>query len=113
MNAPARREVWLVTLDPTQGREQAGTRPALIVSDDGFNQGFAELVLLAPITSKAKNIRSHIGLTPPEGGLNLPSFIMCEALRSASKQRLVKRLGVISPKTMERVEDCLRILLNL
>lgn len=113
MSAPSRGEVWLVTLDPTTGREQLGTRPALIVSDDGFNQGHAELVLLLPITFRAKNIRSHVSLLPPEGGLGLPSFIMCEALRSVSKRRLVKRLGMISNSTLQNVEDCLRIFLDL
>ena len=113
MSQLTRREVWLVTLDPTTGREQAGMRPALVVSDDTFNQGFAELVFIIPITSKAKNIRSHVSLNPPEGGLNLPSFIMCEAMRSVSKQRLIKRLGIISLSTMSVVEDRLRILLSL
>src|SRR5882724_9024036 len=108
-----RKEVWLVTLDPTTGREQAGMRPALVVSDDAFNQGFAELVFVIPITSKAKNIRSYVLINPPEGGLNLLSFIMCEAMRSVSKQRLIKRLGVASPLTMDAVEDRLRILLDL
>jgi mRNA interferase MazF len=113
MMPPARKEVWLVTLDPTLGREQAGRRPALVVSDDAFNQGFAELVFVIPITSKNKNIRSHVPLSPPEGGLNMESFIMCEAMRSVSKQRLVKRLGTVSPTTMQEVEDRLRILLDL
>ncbi|MDQ3801441.1 MAG: type II toxin-antitoxin system PemK/MazF family toxin [Acidobacteriota bacterium] len=113
MTEPARKEIWLVTLDPTTGREQAGTRPALIMSADIFNQGYAELVFVIPITSKAKNIRSHVALSPPEGGLNLPSYIMCEALRSVSKQRLLKRLGAVSAETMSEVEDRLKILFDL
>ncbi len=36
MSQPLRGEIWLVALDPTIGREQAGTRPALIISDDLF-----------------------------------------------------------------------------
>jgi mRNA interferase MazF len=43
----------------------------------------------------------------------LPSFIMCEAMRSVSKQRLIKRLGVISQATMTKIEDRLKILLDL
>lgn len=37
MSQPLRGEIWLATLDPTVGREQAGTRPTLIISDDLFN----------------------------------------------------------------------------
>lgn len=110
---PARKEIWLIDLDPTTGREQAGTRPALVMSADIFNRGFAGLVYIIPITSKAKNIRSHVSLLPPEGGLKLPSYIMCEAMRSVSKQRLIKRLGVVSQTTMAEVEDRLKILLDL
>lgn len=113
MTDPARKEIWLINLDPTTGREQAGTRPALVMSADIFNRGYADLVFIIPITSKAKSIRSHVPLLPPEGGLNLPSFIMCEAMRSVSKQRLIKRLGVISQATMAEVEDRLKILLDL
>ena len=108
-----RGEIWLAKLDPTIGREQAGTRPILIVSSDYFNQGFAEILYAIPITSQAKNIRSHVSVTPPEGGLTAPSFIMCEAMRSISKQRLFKHLGNVSLATMMDVEDNLKVLLEL
>jgi mRNA interferase MazF len=108
-----RGEIWLADLNPTIGREQAGMRPVLITSSDYFNQGFAQLVFAIPITSKDKSIRSHVSVLPPEGGLTMPSYIMCEAMRSISKQRLVKHLGVISPATMLDVEDTLKILLEL
>lgn len=108
-----RGEIWLANLSPTIGREQSGMRPVLITSSDYFNQGFAELIYAIPITSKDKKIRSHVSVLPPEGGLTMPSFIMCEAMRSISKQRLVKHLGVVAPETMHEVEDTLKILLEL
>ena len=108
-----RGEIWLAKHDPTIGREQAGIRPVLIVSSDYYNQGFAEIVYAIPITSKSKNIRSHVSVTPPEGGLTAPSFIMCEAMRSISKQRLIKHLGNVSLATMMDVEDNLKVLLEL
>src|SRR5438128_11466126 len=51
MVAPIRGEVWLIDLNPVRGHEQAGRRPALVVSDDLFNQGPAGLVIVLPITS--------------------------------------------------------------
>ena len=48
-----------INLDPTIGREQAGTRPALVFSIDKFNHGPAELVIVLPITSKNKNQHPH------------------------------------------------------
>jgi mRNA interferase MazF len=113
MNQASRGEIWLVGLDPTKGREQAGMRPALVVSVDLFNHGAAELVVVIPITSKAKGIPLHVEVNPPEGGLTMNSFVKCEDLRSISTSRLVRRLGVVSPQTIELVEDRLRILLGL
>lgn len=110
---PARREVWLVNLDPAKGREQAGRRPALILSVDQFNHGPAELVVVIPITSKAKGIPFHVSVNPPEGGLSQLSFIKCEDVRSISKERLIQRLGVVIDQTMDEVEDRVRILLGL
>ena len=98
----------LANLSLTTGREQAGMRPVLITSSDYFNQGFAELVFAVPITSKNKNTRSHVSVFSPEGGLTMTSFIMCEAMRSLSKERLVKNLGVVSPATIHKVEDNLK-----
>ena len=113
MSQPLRGEVWLTTLDPTVGREQAGTRPALIISDDLFNQSHAELVVVLPITSKSKGIRSHVPVSPPEGGLQVASYIKCEDVRSISIQRFGRRLSKVSAKTMNEVEQRLRIILAL
>jgi mRNA interferase MazF len=78
MADPNRGEVWLADLGAGRGREQAGRRPALVVSDDAFNHGPAGLVMVVPLTSKvkkSKNIPAHIPVDPPEGGLKTPSVI--------------------------------------
>ena len=110
---PSRGEVWTVTLDPTKGREQAGKRPALVLSVDTFNHGPADLVVVLPMTSKSKGIPFHVPIKVPEGGLKLESFVKCEDVRSISKERLIQRLGAVGPKTMESVEYRLRVLLGL
>lgn len=53
---PSRGEIWFLNLDPTQGREQVGSRPALVISVDAFNWGLADLVVVLPVTSVAKGI---------------------------------------------------------
>ncbi len=113
MSNALRGEVWTVELDPTRGREQQGRRPALIVSTNGFNKSPADLVVLVPITSKDKNIPWHVEIVPPEGGVKIKSFIMCEAVRSVSKERLAQRWGTVSAATLDEVEDRLRILFDL
>ena len=113
MSNALRGEVWSVELDPTRGREQQGKRPALIVSTNGFNKSPADLVVLIPITSKGKGIPWHVEIDPPQGGVKTKSFIMCEAVRSVSKERLVQRWGAVSAATLDDVEDRLRILFDL
>src|SRR5204862_2444879 len=54
--SPIRGEVWMLNFDPTRGHEQAGTRPALIISVDVFNAGPADLVIVLPITSRSKRV---------------------------------------------------------
>lgn len=111
--APRRGDVWLVDLDPTRGHEQTGRRPALVVSVDLFNSGPADLVVIAPITSRGRGILWHVGLVPPDGGVRVQSFIMCEAVRSIAKERFVQRWGSVSTPVLAEVERRLRILLAL
>src|SRR5258708_28600548 len=110
---PSRGDVWSVNLDPTLGREQAGMRPALVVSVDKFNHGPADLIVVLPITSKDKKQPIHVPVKPPEGGLPMLSFVKCEDIRSVSKQRLKQFYGSVSAQTMAEVEKRVRILLNL
>jgi mRNA interferase MazF len=111
--SPTRGDVWMIDLDPTRGHERSGRRPALIVSVDLFNHGPAGLVIVVPVTSRAKGISTHVAIDPPEGGLTLRSFAKCEDVRSVSKQRLGQRLGAVKTATLVAVEDRLRIMLGL
>jgi len=85
----------------------------LVVSEDLLNEGPADLVIVLPLTSTLRAIPSHVRITPPEGGLKVESAVLCEAVRSVSRSRLVQRWGTVSAATMERIEDVLRILLRL
>lgn len=111
--SPVRGEIWEVDLNPTVGREQAGRRPALIVSDNALNSGPRGLVVVIPVTGTARGLPSHVPVTPPEGGLTKPSVIMTEQVRSVSKDRLGRRYGVVTQVTMDQVDRILRIVLGL
>jgi mRNA interferase MazF len=110
---PSRGEIWLADLGTTRGHEQAGARPVLVLSVDTYNQGPADLVVVLPLTSRYRGVPMHIPLRPPEGGTKTPSVILCDAIRSISKDRLGKRWGAVSVQTIRAVEDRVRILLGL
>jgi mRNA interferase MazF len=61
---PAQGDIVKFNFDPTLGREQAGFRPALIVTPKAFNQS-TQLALACPITSKVKGFPLEVIL--PEG----------------------------------------------
>ena len=111
---PSRGEIWLANLNPIKGHEQAGARPVLIVSNNTFNHGPADMVIIVPLTRTERRIPMHIEINPPEGGVSSRSYILCDNIRAISKQRLSDRpWGMVSPATMLEVEDRLGILLDL
>jgi mRNA interferase MazF len=107
------REIWLADLSPTRGLSKREKRPVAVVSEDSLNSGPAGLVIVLPITATIRAIPSHIVVAPPEGGLEVRSALICEAIRSISTERLVERWGRLSERSLSRVEDVLRILLRL
>ena len=111
--SPQRGEIWLLDLDPNRGHEQAGRRPALILTVDTFNAGPADLVVVIPVTKTIRAMPTHVIVRPPEGGVKMECAILCEALRSVSKERLVVKWGRVNPPTLAEVEDRVRILLGL
>jgi mRNA interferase MazF len=113
MADPVRGEVWLGDLGLTRGHEQSGKRPLLIFSVDAFNAGPAGLVVVLPLTSTIRNAPAHILLNPPEGGLRRPSVILCDAIRSVTKDCLINRWGAVTSATMPQVETTVRFLLGL
>lgn len=102
--SPSAGEVWDLQFTPQVGREQAGFRPALVISNDYYNRTPNGLIIVAPITGTDRGIRYHVRLEPPEGGLTKPSVVMCDQVRAQSLQRFVRLKGVVSPATLQGVQ---------
>jgi mRNA interferase MazF len=110
---PARQgEVWFVDLDPTRGREQAGRRPAVVVSVDQLGTGPSELAIVVPLTRTERPNPLYVAIEPPEGGVREPSYAMPEMVRAVSRQRLVERWGTLRPATVEQVLQRVHLLLR-
>lgn len=92
---PSRGEVYLIELDPTQGREIRKTRPCVVVSPDELNHHLHTLIV-APMTTAghAYPFRPACRFGGKEGRVAL------DQLRTIDRQRLRKRLGVIAPGTL-------------
>jgi len=85
----------------------------MVISADLFNSGPAGLVVVLPVTTRARGIPWHVEVTSPDGGVRQTSFIMCEAIRSIAKVRFIQRWGSVSPTVLAEVDRRLRILLVL
>ncbi len=110
--APRQGEVWRLDLSPTRGHEQAGERPALVLSVDKFNAGPAGLVIVAPLTSVDKHQPLHVRIDPPEGGIRETSFAKSEDVRSVSSERLLERWGAVERSTLRAVTRRVALLIG-
>ena len=111
---PKRGEIVRVRLDPVEGSEQAGERPALVLSPDLINI-HSSVILIAAITSrKTDRVYPFEALIePPDGGLTLRSKVLLMQIRSVDKRRLLGQYGSLQPDTMLRVETALRVATGL
>ena len=109
---PRAGEVWDVNFNPQVGREQAGIRPALVISTDQFNEVRNELYIVAPITGTDRGLAYHVRVSPPEGGLAKPSVIMCEQEKSQSRERFLRRRGRVSDEILRQVQRIVGTLID-
>lgn len=89
-----RFEVFVVTLDPTIGREIRKSRPCVIVSPDEMNAWIAT-VIIAPMTTKGRDYPTRVNCKFK----GKQGQIVLDQIRTIDKARLVKRLGMLDPKT--------------
>ena len=111
---PKRGEIYLVNFDPTVGSEIQKTRPALILQNDISNQ-YSPITIVAAITSQFdfETYPTEVLINPPEGGLTITSVVLLNQIRSIDKQRLVKRMGIVSDHLMGYVDNAIQISLGL
>ncbi|MDP1727862.1 MAG: type II toxin-antitoxin system PemK/MazF family toxin [Bacteroidota bacterium] len=105
-------EIWQANLNPIEGSEQAGFRPVLIISGNLANE-YAPVIVCCPLTTKLKNYKGNPILEPnKQNGLKVKSEVMTIHIRSLSKNRLKKRIGVVPKETIQQLKDTLNDLLN-
>lgn len=112
MSEARQGEVWFVDLEPTRGREQAGRRPAVVVSVDQLGRGPSELAIVVPLTRTDHGQRLHVEIDPPNGGVRQRSYAMPEMVRSVSRDRLVERRGMLDDATLSEIARRARLLIR-
>ncbi|MFZ3237639.1 MAG: type II toxin-antitoxin system PemK/MazF family toxin [Stellaceae bacterium] len=98
--APSAGDLIWTDFDPTKGREQAGRRPALVVSDNAFTENTG-LAVVCPITSRIRHFPTSV-LLP--AGLPIAGEILLSHIRSIDTEaRPVRYAGAAVPPDVARL----------
>ena len=105
-----RGDVWMASLDPARGSEQAGTRPVLVLQSASLN-AFLRTVVVVPLTSTLKWAQYPfcVLVQAAEGGLTNDSVALCHQIRVVDKTCLIRLMGVVSDSTLAKVQQALDV----
>lgn len=110
-----RGDVVVVELDPTEGSEQRGTRPCLVVQNDVGNRS-APTTIVAPFTTSFGDdtYPFEVLIQAEDGPLREASVALCSQLRTVSiEHRITEKLGSIPDDRLDDVDSALEYSLGL
>ena len=112
-----RGELYWAELRPRSGSEQAGRRPVVIVSHDGFNQTPTwRSIVVVPLSSSAAQARrgpTAVMLAAGPSGLRVESVALCHQVTTLDRAKLRERIGELDSEDMSRVDMGLKNALSL
>ncbi len=111
-----RGEIYLVDLNPVQGREQAGRQPVLVLSVDAINR--LPLVVSVVVGTKGEHVHrdypTNVRVPAVESGLPMETVFLCFQLRSLDPSRFASApAGRASEAILRQVEEAVRHCLGL
>lgn len=100
-----RGDIYLVSLDPTAGHEQSGSRPVLVVSPAEFNEA-TKLPVILPITNGGEFAR-RLGFAVPVTGIKTTGVVRCDQPRvidlAARHARHARKVDTLPTPIMDEV----------
>ena len=112
---PIRGDVFKARLDPTEGSEQAGSRPVVVVTRDSINAN-SPVVVIVPVTD-AEHVRKtypmHVFLPKGQGGLKKDSIVKTEQIRAIQTTRFSEYYGKLDAGSVTKIEEALKIILAM
>lgn len=109
-----RGEIWVVNLDPTIGHEIKKVRPAVIIQNDVGNK-YSPITIIAPLTSQntERIYPIDVLLTPENSRIEKFSKVLLNQIRAVDKKRLITKIGAVNEETIEKIDEAIRISLNV
>ena len=99
-----RGDILWADLDPVRGREQAGRRPVLVLSQDVFNQRSGTVIAIA-LTSQEPTAGYPLNLEIRSVSLPKRSWVKISQIRTLSTERLGSLIGRLSPEELQLVVE--------
>ena len=106
-----RGDIRWADLDPTRGKEQAGSRPVLIISHDVFNERSGTVIAVA-LTSKQPRAGFPLTLGSNASGLPKRSWVKISQVRTLATERIGSSIGRAPPEEVARVVEGLTELIG-
>nr|WP_106849230.1 type II toxin-antitoxin system PemK/MazF family toxin [Blastococcus sp. Marseille-P5729] len=103
--------VW-VNLNPVVGSEQAGHRPAVVVSSDEYLAAIPNVVIVLPITTRDRGLPNHVRLRGSTG-LDEACFAMTEQPRTIDRRRITDTAGEVDRGSLRELRLCLARFLGI
>lgn len=110
-----RGDVYDARLNPSEGSEQAGVRPVVVVSRNAINQN-SPVIVVVPLTNAANLDRpypSNVTIAKGLGGLTVDSVALTGQIRAINATRLLRYRGALPAEVMHDINRALRITLDL
>ena len=110
-----RGSIWWVDLGEPLGSEPGFRRPVVVVSADSFNRSAISTVMAVVITSNLALVAApgNVRLSKGTGSLPKASVVNISQIVTIDRSRLVERIGAVPAADLARVDDGLRLGLEL
>ncbi len=110
-----RGEIWWASLPDPVGSMPGYRRPVLIIQSDTFNASAIKTIAVLSITSNLRlaNSPGNLPITPKQSGLTRDSVVNVSQILTVDKAALTERVGTLSSRQMERVDEGVRLVLGL
>ena len=106
-----RGEIRWADLNPTLGREQGGTRPVVVISQDVFNERSGTVIAMA-VTSQSQRAGFPLTLELERSKLPKQSWVKISQIRTLSVERIGEVMDIVSPEQMNQLVEGLNEIIS-
>lgn len=105
-------DIWLADLNPSRGTEPGKTRPVVIIQTDLLNDMHPSTII-CPITTNVQKEIDMLRVHLKKNQLDKLSDILVDQIRAIDNKRLINRLGELSEEPRKKLQENLRIVLDI